>query len=416
MTDKAVVTGIGVMAPNGLTVEDFWASVVEGRSGIGEIDRFDASAYPARIAGQIRDFDPLEHIPKRLLPQTDVSTRFALAAAAAALSDARVDPAELAEFDMGVMTSNATGGFEFTHKEFKKLWSEGPSTVSVYESFAWFYAVNTGQISIRHGMRGPGSVVVGEQAGGLDSVGNARRAIRLGTPFMVCGGVDSAFDPWGWASHISGGRVSTTPDPRRAYTPFDVGANGYVPGEGGAILIAENADTARTRGRAPYGEIAGYAATFDPAPGLDRPPGLRRAAELAIADAGLRPGDIDVVFADAAGLPAQDTAEAAAIRELFGPGAVPVTAPKALTGRLFAGGGPLDLVAALLSIREGLVPATAHTTEVPAAYGIDLVLGAPRPCRIDSALVLARGKGGFNSAVVVRRAEAADIPHSNAKN
>ncbi|QEU89964.1 ketosynthase chain-length factor [Streptomyces kanamyceticus] len=408
MSDKVVITGIGVMAPNGLTVEEFWASVLAGRSGIGEIDRFDASAYPARIAGQIRDFDPLEHIPKRLLPQTDVSTRLALAAAAAALADARVDPAELAEFDMGVMTSNATGGFEFTHKEFKKLWSQGPSAVSVYESFAWFYAVNTGQISIRHGMRGPGSVVVGEQAGGLDSVGNARRAIRLGTPFMVCGGVDSAFDPWGWAAHISGGRVSTTPDPRRAYTPFDVAADGYVPGEGGAILIAENADTALSRGREPYGEIAGHASTFDPAPGVGRPPGLRRAAELALADAGLTPGDIDVVFADAAGIPADDGAEAAAIREVFGPGGVPVTAPKALTGRLFAGGGPLDLVAALLCIREGVVPATAHTTEVPAAYGIDLVLDRPRTRRVDSALVLARGKGGFNSAVVVRRSEAAE--------
>ncbi|UKW33453.1 ketosynthase chain-length factor [Streptomyces sp. TYQ1024] len=394
------------MAPNGTTVDDYWAAVLEGRSGIGEIRRFDADRYPSRLAGLIGDFDPLEHLPKRLLPQTDVSTRFALAAAASALADAGADPAELPEFDMGVMTSNATGGFEFTHREFRKLWSEGPSSVSVYESFAWFYAVNTGQISIRHGMRGPGSVVVGEQAGGLDAVGNARGAVRRGTPLVVCGGVDSAFDPWGWASHLSSGRVSRTADPRRAYLPFDADAAGYVPGEGGAILIAENADAARTRGRRAYGEIAGYAATFDPAPGLDRPPGLRRAAELALADAGLEPSAIGAVFADAAGLPADDAAEAAAIREVFGPGAVPVTAPKALTGRLFAGGGPLDLVAALLAIRDGVVPATAHTADVPPAYGIDLVLGQPRHRPVDAALVLARGKGGFNAAVVVRRAEA----------
>ncbi len=410
MTDKVVVTGIGVLAPNGKNTEEFWAATLSGTSGIGEIERFDTTRYASRLAGLIRDFDAGEHIPKRLLPQTDVSTRYALAAAASALEDAGVDPAELPEFDMGVMTSNATGGFEFTHREFNKLWSQGPSKVSVYESFAWFYAVNTGQISIRHGMRGPGSVVVSEQAGGLDAVGNARRAVRLGTPLVVCGGLDSAFDPWGWASHLSGGRVSTTADPARAYTPFDVHADGHVPGEGGAILIVENADAARSRGRAVYGEIAGYAATFDPAPGRGRPPGLRRAAELAIADAGLRPADVGAVFADGAGLRAEDATEAAVIRDVFGSGAVPVSVPKAQTGRLFAGGGPLDLAAASLALRDRVLPATAHTTTVPRSYGIDLVLGEPRRCDFDAALVLARGKGGFNSAVVVRRVDVADTP------
>ncbi|MEU3711091.1 ketosynthase chain-length factor [Streptomyces catenulae] len=409
MTDKVVVTGIGVLAPNGRDTEDFWAATLAGTSGIGEITGFDTTRYASRLAGLIRGFDAAEHLPKRLLPQTDVSTRYALTAAASALEDAGVDPAELPEFDMGVMTSNATGGFEFTHREFRKLWSEGPSKVSVYESFAWFYAVNTGQISIRHGMRGPGAVVVSEQAGGLDAVGNARRAVRLGTPLVVCGGLDSAFDPWGWAAHLSGGRVSTSTDPARAYLPFDADAGGYVPGEGGAILIAENADTARSRGRTGYGEIAGYAATFDPAPGSGRPPGLRRAAELALADAGLRPADVGAVFADAAGLRAADAAEADAVRELFGPGGVPVTVPKALTGRLFAGGGPLDLAAALLSLRDRVLPA-APPTSVPRAYGIDLVLGEPRHCDADAALVLARGKGGFNSAVVVRRTDPADAP------
>ncbi|MGH3932185.1 MAG: ketosynthase chain-length factor, partial [Pseudonocardiaceae bacterium] len=151
-----------------------------------------------------------------------------------------------------------------------------------------------------------------------------------------------------------------------------------------------------------YGEIAGYACTFDPPPGSSRPPGLRRAAELALADAGVTPEDIDVVFADSAGVRDLDRAEAAAISGLFSPNAVPVTAPKALTGRLLSGGGPLDLVAALLSIRDGVIPATAGTTDVPADYLIDLVRGEARPARVRAALVLARGRWGFNSAVVVR--------------
>lgn len=407
MTTAVYVTGMGVVAPNGLGTEQYWDATLAGRGGIAPITRFDVSPYPARLAGQILEFDAAQHLPGRLLPQTDVSTRLALAAADWAVAEAKVDAGVLADYDMGVVTSSAAGGFDFTHREFKKLWSRGPASVSVYESFAWFYAANTGQISIRNGMRGPSSALVAEQAGGLDAVGHARRTARRGTPLVVSGGVDSSFDPWGWASHLASGKVSRASDPRRAYLPFDVGACGYVPGEGGAILVLERADTAlRREAHRVYGEIAGYASTFDPRPGSLRPPGLARAAELALADAGMAPDAIDVVFADAAALPEPDLAEAEAIRSVFGPHGVPVTAPKALVGRLYSGGGPLDLVAALLSIRDEVIPPTAGTTDVPTEYELDLVTGRPRPAQVSSALVLARGRWGFNSAVVVRRAAA----------
>lgn len=398
-----LVTGMGVLAPNGLGVERFWDAVLDGRGGIAPLTRFDASRSSARLAGQVADFDAAEHLPSRLLPQTDISTRMALVVAQWALDDAKVDTAALTDYDMGVVTGNASGGFEFTHREFNKLWSRGSEHVSVYESFAWFYAVNTGQISIRHGMRGPSSALVAEQAGGLDAVGHAKRTVRRGTPLVVTGGVDSALDPWGWAAHLASGAVSTSDAPERAYLPFDVGASGYVPGEGGAMLVVEDAAAARTRGVPKvHGEIAGYASTFDPSPDSGRPSGLRRAAELALADAGVGPEDIDVVFADAAGVPDRDRDEAAAIEAIFGSGAVPVTATKPLTGRLFSGAGPLDIVTALLAIRDSVIPPTAHTTTLAEAYRIDLVLGAPRPATVGAALVLARGRWGFNSAVVVR--------------
>ncbi|WP_328405118.1 ketosynthase chain-length factor [Nocardia sp. NBC_00403] len=398
-----LVTGMGVIAPNGLGPERFWDAVLEGRGGIAPLTRFDTSAATARLAGQVADFEAAEHLPSRLLPQTDVSTRMALVAAQWALDDAKVDTAALTDYDMGVVTGNASGGFEFTHREFNKLWSLGSQHVSVYESFAWFYAVNTGQISIRHGMRGPSSALVAEQAGGLDAVGHARRTVRRGTPLVVTGGVDSALDPWGWASHVSSGAVSTASEPSRAYLPFDVAATGYVPGEGGAMLVLEDAAAARARGVPKvHGEIAGYASTFDPPPGSQRPSGLRRAAELALADAGLRPDEIDVVFADASGLPDRDRDEAAAIEAIFGANGVPVTATKPLTGRLFSGAGPLDIVTALLSMRDAVIPPTAHTTELAEDYRIDLVLGAARRADVGAALVLARGRWGFNSAVVVR--------------
>lgn len=405
MTRRTLITGIGVVAPNGLGTEQYWKSVLAGGNGIAEVEGFDSTGYPSRLAGQIRDFQVGDHLPDRLHAQTDISTRYALVAADWALQDAGVGSDTLADYSMGVVTSNAQGGFSFTHNEFHKLWSRGPEFVSVYESYAWFYAVNTGQISIRNTMRGPSAALVGEQAGGLDALGHARRTVRRGTALVVSGGVDSALDSWGYAAQLAGGLVTTATDPQRGYLPFDTAAAGHVPGEGGAILIVEDEESARGRGAGKiYGELAGYAATFDPAPGSGRPSGLRRAAELALADAGVSPDEIDVVFADGAGNAEPDRTEAEVISGIFGPGGVPVTVPKSLTGRLCGGGGPLDVATALLSIRDNVVPPTAHTTEVPAAYGIDLVLEHPRELPVRTALVLARGRRGFNSAVVVRQA------------
>ncbi|MDH6623531.1 act minimal PKS chain-length factor (CLF/KS beta) [Streptomyces sp. LBL] len=403
---RAVVTGLSAVTPGGLGIESYWKSLLTGENGISEVSHFDSTRYPARLAGKIKDFEARDHLPSRLLPQTDVSTRYALVTADWALADAGVGPdSGLDDYALGVVTSTAQGGFDFTHREFQKLWSEGPEYVSVYESFAWFYAVNTGQISIRNAMRGPSAALVGEQAGGLDAVGHARRTVRRGTRLVLSGGVDSALDPWGFASQLAGGLVSTVADPDRAYLPFDTDASGYVPGEGGALLVVEDAASARERGAERiYGEIAGYAATFDPAPGSGRPPALGRAAELALADAGLTPADISVVFADGAGVPELDRAEADAISRLFGRRGVPVTAPKALIGRLCAGGGPSDLAAALLALRDQVIPATGRTTSVPDAYGLDLVTDEPREAALSAALVLARGRHGFNSAVVLTTA------------
>jgi len=399
----AVVTGIGVAAPNGLGTEAWWAATLAGTSGIRPIEDYDASGYPTKLVGRIVGFDANELLPGKLLPQTDRVTRLALVAAQWALADAGADPDTLPEYGMGVVTSNSGGGFEFTHREIRKLWTQGPQHVSVYESFAWFYAVNTGQISIRHGMRGPGGVLVAEQAGGLDAIGHARRTLRKGGSLAVTGGVESSLDPWGLTAHISGGRLSREPDPGRAYVPFDRTATGHLPGEGGAVLILEDAVAAAERGaRQVYGRITGYAATFDPAPGSDRPAGLERAARLALADAGVRAEEVDVVFADAAGVPELDDQEAAALRSVFGPYGVPVTAPKTMTGRLAAGSPPLDVAAALLSIRDGLLPPTVHVQRPVPEHRLDLVRELPRPCRVRTALVLARGYGGFNSAVVVQ--------------
>ena len=401
MSAKVVVTGLGVAAPNGLGTDEYWAATRGGQSGLRRITRFDPTSYPARLAGEVPGFAGEEHLPSRLLTQTDRMTQLALVVADWALADAGVTPADLPEFDMGVITASSAGGFEFGQGELRNLWSKGGQYVSAYQSFAWFYAVNSGQISIRNSMKGPSGVVVSDQAGGLDAVAQARRQIRKGTSLIVSGAVDASICPWGWVAHVAGGRLSTSDDPASAYLPFDSRAHGHLPGEGGAILVLESAESAQARGAASYGEIAGYGATFDPRPGSGREPGLRKAIELALADADVSPEDVDVVFADAAAVPELDRIEAEAITAVFGPGGVPVSAPKTMTGRLLSGAGPLDLAAAFLAMDEGLIPPTVHV-EPDQTYGLDLVVGQPRAAQVCTALVLARGYGGFNAAMVVR--------------
>ncbi|MBB6174281.1 act minimal PKS chain-length factor (CLF/KS beta) [Nocardiopsis mwathae] len=395
---RAVVTGIGVVAPTGIGARRHWDAVLAGTSGLGRITRFDPSGYPVQVAGEVPGFEARDHIPGRLIPQTDRFTHLALAAAQEALDDARVDPGALPEYELGVVTASSSGGTEFGQHEMENLYRKGPSWVGAYQSIAWFYAATTGQVSIRHGMRGPCGVLCSEQAGGLDALGQARRLLSTGSQLVLAGGTDAPLCPYGLVAQLTAGGLSTISDPGAAYRPFDSAASGYVPGEGGAFLTVESADR-RSAGH--YGALLGYAAGFDPAPWAGRPPVLASVIRRALADAELEPGAVGVVFADAFGLPERDRDEARAITEVFGPGGVPVTAPKTLTGRLYAGGAALDAATALLALGSGVVPHTAGGLRPTADCGLDLVLDHPRRIRPRTALVLARGHGGFTSALVL---------------
>lgn len=402
---RAVFTGLSAIAPNGLGVRAWWDATLSGRSGLRRPSRFDAGLYPVQLAGEVREFTPTQLVDGRLLVQTDLWTQFGLAATTMALEDARIDPRSLPAYEMSVISACSSGGNEFGQREIERLWSKGPQFVSVYQSIGWFYAASTGQLSIKHGMKGACSSVVSEQAGGLDAVGHARRVLRGGARMALTGGTEAPLSPYALTCQLTTGLLSRRAEVSRAYVPFDTEACGYVPGEGGAMFILEDGEAARERGvEQVYGELAGYAATFDPRPGSGREPGLYRAATQALADADVAPEDIDVVFADAAGVPELDRIEAETLVRLFGPRGVPVTAPKTMTGRLYSGGAALDVVAALLTIRDSLIPPTVGTRELAPDCALDLVLDTPRRLPVRNALVLARGFGGFNSAVVVRRA------------
>ena len=401
----AVITGIGVVAPGGIGNDAWWSSAKSGKSAIRRITRFDPSQYPAQLAGEVDGFDAADYLDQRLIVQTDHWTHMALAATQMALDDAEYDPEGKDPYRMSVITASGSGGNEFGQKEIENLWGKGPIFVGAYQSIAWFYAATTGQIAIKYGMKGPCGVVCQEGAGGLEALWHSRRNIVRGVDFVVSGGTEAPIGPYALTCQLTNGRLSLENEPDDAYRPFDERANGYVMGEGGAIVIVEEAGHAKKR-NAPqvYAEILGYATTND-AFDAKRVSGdgsqLARAMRMAVDRAGVETDDIDVVFADAAGVPEADAAEASAINEVFGRD-VPVTAPKTMTGRLYGGGAPLDVAAAVFAMRDDVIPPTINVDSP--AEGCDLAfVTEAKEGPVGTVLVNARGFGGFNSSIVLRK-------------
>ncbi|GGZ07819.1 beta-ketoacyl synthase N-terminal-like domain-containing protein [Streptomyces nitrosporeus] len=402
---RSVITGIGVVAPNGTGAGAFWKQTQEGVSVLDRVSREGCENLPLRVAGEVRDFDPVTAVEERFLVQTDRFTHYAMAAADLALDDARLGRADYedAPFKVGVVTAAGSGGGEFGQRELQRLWGQGPKFVGPYQSIAWFYAASTGQISIRGGFKGPCAVVASDEAGGLDALMHAARSVRGGTDAVVVGAAEAPLAPYSVVCQLGYDDLSVCDDPARAYRPFTADACGFVPAEGGAMLVVEEASAARARGARARAELAGHAATFTGAGRWEQSrEGLAHAVEGALREAGCAPEEIDVVFADALGVPAADRAEALALADALGPHGrrVPVTAPKAGIGRAYCGAPVLDVSAAVLAMEHGLVPPTPNVFEV--CHDLDVVTGRPRPARLRTALVLSRGLMGSNSALVLR--------------
>ncbi|HSA49805.1 MAG TPA: beta-ketoacyl synthase N-terminal-like domain-containing protein [Yinghuangia sp.] len=403
----AAITGIGVVAPNGIGTDVFWKATREGTGHLTRIHREGCADLPLAVAGLVDDFDAAGRIEDKFLVQTDKFTHFALHAADQALNEAGVvGLPEHSEYSIGVATASSSGGGEFGQRELQNLWGSGPAFVGPYQSIAWFYAASTGQISIRGGFKGPCAVLAEDEAGALDAIAHAARSIRRGTDAMVVGAAEAPIAPYSMVCQLGYRELSRATEPTRAYLPFDSAACGFAPAEGGAVLVLEDHDSARRRGARVRATVAGYGATFTgTADWGESRHGLARAMTAALAEAGARPEDIDVVFADALAVPAADQAEVLALADALGARGttVPVTAPKAGTGRAYCGGPVLDCAAAVLAMEHGVIPPTpgVFSTE----YDIDLVTGHARPARLRTALVLSRGLMGGNAALVLRAGE-----------
>ncbi|MFE1024380.1 ketosynthase chain-length factor [Streptomyces sp. NPDC058818] len=406
---RAVVTGLGVVSPHGIGVETFWKAVADGTSSLGPVTREGCENMPLRVAGEVRGFDAAETVEGRYLVQTDRFTHFALTATQLALDDARFGRADIeSPFSVGVVTAAGSGGGEFGQRELQNLWGQGSRYVGPYQSIAWFYAASTGQISIRNDFKGPCGVVAADEAGGLDALAHAALSVRNGTDTVVCGATEAPLAPYSIVCQLGYPELSRATEADRAYRPFTGAACGFAPAEGGAVLVVEEAEAARDRGAEVRATVAGHAATFTgPSRWAESRQGLAHAIEGALAEADCRPEDVDVVFADALGVPEADRAEALALADALGPHArrVPVTAPKTGTGRAYCAAPVLDVATAVLAMEHGLIPPTPHVVDV--CHDLDVVAGRARPAEPRTALILGRGLMGSNSALVLRQGDAA---------
>lgn len=396
---RPVITGVGVVAPTGSTFAQHWTSVCAGRNRLEPLRHFDAGTYAPQLAGHVTDPTLDEQLPPRLRVQTDRVTKMSLVATAQALSDAGLSGEQGQARTFGVVTALSAGGFEFGEGELRNLWRKGGSWVTAYQAFAWFYAVNTGQISIANDCRGPSSVTANEHDGGLIALDLAQRSISSGTPGIVLGGFDATLSSWGVTARESDPDVCHPSRPEHGYTPWGLGSSGYAVGEGGAVLVLEDPAACRLREGVPLARVDGVALA-------------RRMSEETLAatitrcvleaceTAGLAPRELSLVLADGMGLGHFDRPECVALGAVL-PG-TPVSIPKRGTGRLLAGGAALDLATATASITHSCLPPTPGP-RYPTLAGTELVW-EPTPADVRHVLVVATDPRGTTSAAVISRA------------
>ena len=392
------ISGAGVSSPHGSTLSKLWLGALRGNTVIDKVSSFDITPYRSKLCGKVNDFC-VEDVPGKLRPRTDRSTQLALVAAKNALENASVNYLLADPYCRSIVTANSAGGYAFGEKELRNLYQKGPAYVSTAQSYAWFYAVNTGQLSIRYGFKGRCSTLVADSAGGLDAIWEGTRLVENGQELVLTGAVESFLSPLAWVSLESTGRMREHSHPEESYLPFDERAKGFVPAEGGAYLVLSAERPISKPGNAIRISGHGKSMTINE----EGHQSLVRAIHMALDKANLKPQDIDVVFADGSGIAAEDIQEAKAINKVFGAQSVPVTAPKAGFGRAGSGMGALDTVLAAFTLKTKTIPPTQGVIPKP-QYELDIVTRRRRVSTARHALVIARGMPIFNSALIISAA------------
>lgn len=407
---RVVVTGVGLVSPLGVGTEITWQGLLEGRSGVGPITRFDAADYPSRIAGEVPDFDPLDYIEKKELKKSDRFIQLALAAAEAAMEDSGLEIDETNADRVGVIIGSGIGGLPLIERTHKTLLEKGPSRVTPFFIPGQIVNMAAGQVSIRYGARGPNSAPCTACTSGLHAIGDAYREIQYGhADAMIAGGTEGVVTPLGVAGFCAMKALSTRNDePQRASRPWDRDRDGFVVGEGAGILILEESTRARKR-RAPiYAEVIGYGMSGDAyhisAP---QPEGIGAASVMrnALADAELPPTAVGYINAHGTSTPLGDAAEVQAIKDVFGEHAyeLAVSSSKSSTGHLLGAAGGLETGVLALALHHQMLPPTINLEHPSEDCDLDFVPGTARPEDFEIGLTNSFGFGGSNGALLLKR-------------
>jgi len=410
MKRRVVVTGLGALTPLGNSVHESWENAVAGKSGIGPITKFDSSAYKTRIAGEIKNFDPLQYVSKQEVRRYDDFILYALAAAEMAMADAKLTITSEFSERTGVIVGSAIGGLATLEDEFKSLLEGGPRKISPFAVPAILANLAAGHVSIRFGAKGPINCAVTACASGTSAIGDAYKTIAYGdADVMLTGGTEAAVTPLAVGGFGSMRALSVKNDePQRASRPFDRDRDGFIIGEGCGIVVLEELSFALNRGAHIYAELAGYGCTSDayhmaaPPPGHE---GAARSMKLAIQDAGLKPEDIDYINAHGTSTPLNDLYETQAIKSLFGEHAqkLMVSSTKSMTGHMLGGTGGAEAIFAVKAIQERIIPPTVNLDHPGEECDLDYVPKVARQKAINAAMSNTFGFGGVNAVLLFKK-------------
>ena len=410
MSRRVVVTGLGLVTPLGIGVDETWTALCKGQSGISEITRFDASSFDTKIAGEVKDFNPKDFLSKKEAKRTQRFIAYAIAASRMALEDSRLAIDRTNENRVGVLTGCGLGGLRLLEKTTVALQEKGPQRVTPFFIPMIIGNMAPGMISIYLGAKGPNSSISTACASGTHAVGDAFRIIKRGdADAMITGGVESVITPTCIAGFNAMKALSTRNDePERASRPFDRERDGFVVGEGSGIMVLETLEAALERGARIYAEICGYGMSGDgfhmaaPAPEGE---GAARCMAAALSDAEMTGNEIDYINAHGTSTQLNDVYETKAIKSVFKEKAssIAVSSTKSMTGHLLGGAGGIETVFTALAISDGIIPPTINLDHPDEECDLDYVPNQARKMVVKSAMTNSFGFGGTNATLILKK-------------
>lgn len=409
MSRRVVVTGMGAITPIGNSVEEFWSSIKAKKVGIAPITYFDTADYKAKLAAEVKNFDAKQYMDPKAAKRMEQFCQFAVAASREAMEDSGIDMEKEDPFRVGVSLGSGIGSLQAIEREYKKLLEKGPGRVNPLLVPMMIGNMAAGNVSIQFGLKGKSINVVTACATGTHSIGEAFRSIQYGeADVMVAGGTEASITPIGVAGFTALTALNTAVDPQRASIPFDKERGGFVMGEGSGVVILESLEHAQARGAKIYAELAGYGATSDAyhitSPAEDGG-GAAKAMEVAIADAGMTPEDVDYINAHGTGTHHNDLFETRAIKLAFGDYAkkVKINSTKSMVGHLLGAAGGVEFITCVKSIQDGFVHVTAGLEVDDPECDLDYTKGDGVKMDVNCAITNSLGFGGHNATLLVKK-------------